>query len=224
LKTPSLARRWKRRVRFGSLRRTRPISDRWGWDRGTPVDRRYIEWFLEEHRVDVTGRVLEVGDSRYTDRYGAELTQVDVLDVNPTNESATLVFDLSAHDRLPEGVFDCFLLMQTLQYVYDFAGAIRGAYRLLRPGGVLLASVPCVSRVARSAGIEGDYWRFTEASTRRLFEGAFGPDRVVVRTYGNVLAATAFLMGLAAEELSEAELAETDEFFPVLVAVRAVKG
>jgi SAM-dependent methyltransferase len=211
-------------VRFGSLRRTRPISDRWGWDRGTPVDRRYIEWFLEEHRVDVTGRVLEVGDSRYTDRYGAELTQVDVLDVNPTNESATLVVDLSAHDQLPEGVFDCFLLMQTLQYVYDFAEAIRGAHRLLRPGGVLLASVPCVSRVARSAGIEGDYWRFTEASTRRLFEGAFGPDRVVVRTYGNVLAATAFLMGLAAEELSEAELAETDEFFPVLVAVRAVKG
>ena len=42
---------------------TKPVSDHWGWDRGTPVDRYYIEQFLAEHAADVRGRVLEVKDS-----------------------------------------------------------------------------------------------------------------------------------------------------------------
>jgi SAM-dependent methyltransferase len=211
-------------VRLGTIRRTTPVSDRWGWDRGTPVDRRYIEWFLEEHRGDVKGRVLEVGDGRYTDLYREHVTQGDILDVDAANKNATIVGDLSAPDRLPDTVFDCFLLLQTLQYVYDVAAAVRGAHRLLREGGVVLATMPTVSRIAQSSGVDADYWRFTGASTRRLFEDVFGADRVEVRTYGNVLAGVAFLMGLAAEELKEHELAERDEFFPVLVAVRAVKS
>src|SRR5215216_119227 len=60
----------RRPVRLGSLGRPRPISEQWGYDRGTPVDRWYIERFLQEHRADITGRVLEVKDSGYTDRFG----------------------------------------------------------------------------------------------------------------------------------------------------------
>ncbi len=216
-------RRWRRRVRFGTIRRTTPVSDRWGWDRGTPIDRRFIEWFLADCRRDIRGRVLEIRDRRYTDRYGRDVEQSDVLDIDELNNDATLVADLRATEELPVDRFDCFILAQTLQYVYELEPAVVSSHRLLRPGGVVLATVPAVSRIARSAGLDGDYWRFTSASCRRLFSNVFGAEHVEVRTYGNVFAAVAFLMGLAAEELAEQELLTVDEFFPVLIAVRATK-
>lgn len=216
-------RRLLRPARLGVLRRTRPLSDFWGFDRGTPVDRHYIESFLAEHRADVRGRVLEVQDCAYTDRFGSGVERRDVLDVDPSNHRATIVADLAAADGIPEGAFDCFILTQTLHLIYDVRSALGHARRLLRPGGVLLATVPAVSRVSRGAAAS-DYWRFTPAAASALFGEVFGPDRVAVRSYGNVLTAVAFLSGMAREELSSRDLATQDEHFPVIVAVRAVKA
>src|SRR6185312_2075371 len=58
------------RVRFGDLRRTTPIASDFGYARGGPVDRYYIEGFLARHADDIRGRVLEVGDASYTHRFG----------------------------------------------------------------------------------------------------------------------------------------------------------
>jgi SAM-dependent methyltransferase len=216
-------RRLRRPAWLGTARRTTPLSDVWGIDRGTPVDRVYVESFLERHRSDIRGRVLEVGDPRYTDRYGTGVTAHDVLDVDPGNPQATLVADLARPDAFEEGAYDCFVLAQTLQYVFDIRAAVRSAHRLLRPGGVLLVTVPCVSRIARSAGVAGDFWRFTHASVERLLAGEFGADAVDVAAHGNVLTAIAFLHGMAAEELKARELEADDPWFPVVVTARAVK-
>jgi hypothetical protein len=88
---------------------------------------------------------------------------------------------------------------------------------------VLLATLPCVGRVSRGAAAT-DYWRFTAASASALFGEAFGPERVAVRTYGNVLTGIAFLSGMAREELAPEDLDTHDEHFPMIVAVRAVKA
>jgi len=213
----------RRPVRLGSLRRTTPISDHWGADRGQPIDRYYIERFLAEHAGDIRGRVLEVMDRRYTERFGRGVSQSDVLDVDGSNPAATVIADLTAAEDVPAKSFDCFVLTQTLQFVYEVEQAVREAHRLLAPGGVLLATVPAVSRIDRHAGVDGDFWRFTAASAQRLFGSAFGGERVRVRAYGNVLAAIGFLAGLAREDLDERELDVEDERFPVLVAVRAEK-
>src|SRR3712207_5592488 len=45
-------------VDFGDLRRTRPLSAQWGFDRGLPIDRYYIEGFLSANAADVGGCVL----------------------------------------------------------------------------------------------------------------------------------------------------------------------
>ena len=213
----------RRPVRLGALRRTTPISDHWGADRGQPIDRYYIERFLAEHAGDIRGRVLEVMDRRYTERFGRAVSQSDVLDVDAGNPAATIVADLTAADGVPGESFDCFVLTQTLQFVYEVEAAIRQAHRLLAPGGVLLATVPVVSKIDRHAGVEGDFWRFTAASAQRLVGSVFGEEWVRVRAYGNVLAAIGFLAGLAREDLGERELDVEDERFPVLVAVRAEK-
>ncbi|TMK70516.1 MAG: class I SAM-dependent methyltransferase [Actinobacteria bacterium] len=220
--TGRLVRKLRRPVRLGSLRRTSPISDRWGWDRGTPIDRHFVERFLSQHRADISGDVVEIGDSRYIDRFGVDVRVKHVLDVDPANPAATMTADLASEDALPAQVADCVIVVQTLQYVYDCAAAVRGVHRLLRGGGVALATMPAVSRISRSTGVGSDFWRFTAPSVERLFGDAFGPD-VSVDAHGNVLTGIAFLAGLAAEDLRPEELAIDDEYFPVLITARAVK-
>jgi len=184
------------------------------------VDRYYIERFLDEHRHDIHGRVLEVKDSGYIDRYGSHIAQRDVLDIDTSNPHATVVADLSAADSIAAEQFDCFVLTQTLQFIYDLRGAIQHAYRILRPNGVLLVTVPSVSPLDRRLT---DYWRLTTASCSALFGEVFGEGNVTVESYGNMLAAIAFLTGMAHQELSEHELDVDDRRFPVIIAVRAVK-
>src|SRR4029079_14872337 len=117
-------------VRFGSFRRRLPLSDNWGFDRGAPIDRYYIERFLAEHSSDICGHVLEIGDNRYTRRIGGtKVTRSDVLHVKATRE-ATIVTDL-AHDKvIPSETFDCIICTQTLQAIYDVRAAIRTLYRV----------------------------------------------------------------------------------------------
>jgi SAM-dependent methyltransferase len=215
--------RLRRPAWLGTIRRTSPLSEHWGRERGTPVDRYYIERFLAEERAAIRGRVLEVMNADYTKRFGAAVFRRDVLDIDPANEAATIVADLAAADSVPSDVFDCFILTQTLQYIYDVKAAVEHAHRILRPGGTLLCTVPAVSRIARLQ-LESEYWRVTPAGCSRLFGDAFSGGDVAVRGRGNVLTAVAFLVGMAAEELSTRELRQDDPFFPLIVTVRATKA
>jgi SAM-dependent methyltransferase len=208
---------------LGTIRRTTPLSDHWGRDRGTPVDRYYIEHFLEGARTAIRGRVLEVMNADYTCRFGAAVERSDVLDIDPTNPSATIVADLANADDVASETFDCFILTQTLQYIYDLRSAVEHAHRILRPGGTLLCTVPTVSRIARRE-LDSEYWRLTTAGCARLFGDVFAGGVVEVRARGNVLSAVAFLVGMAREELSSRELDRDDPFFPVIVTVRATKA
>lgn len=210
---------------LGTVRRLTPVSDRWGKDRGTPIDRYYIEAFLEQHAVDIRGVALEIKDRRYTDRFGRAVECVEVLDVDASNPAATMVADLTAADTIPSGSFDCFILTQTLQFVPDVRSAVAHAHRILRSGGTLLVTVPTASRIPHESAVEpgADKWRFTGFGCDDLFGPIFGPGQVTVRQRGNVLTNVAFLLGMAAEELSPRELETDDPFHPLLVTVRAVK-
>jgi SAM-dependent methyltransferase len=211
-------RRMVRPAWFGTLRRTAPLSRHWGFDRGTPVDRYYIEKFLDGHRRDIRGQVLEVKDNGYTKRFGLAVTRSDVIDIDASNPEATIIADLAAADHVAADQFDCFILTQTLHIIFDIRGALHHSHRLLKPGGVLLATMPVVSRVRTP-----DYWRFTPQACSRLFGDVFGSENVQVEAPGNVLASIAFLEGLAYRELRARELDEHDEQYPLIVTVRAIK-
>jgi SAM-dependent methyltransferase len=215
-------RRALRPASLGALRRTLPYSNVHGFDRGTPVDRYYIERFLSRYRHEIRGYVLELQDSSYTNRFGTDVVRADVLDIAPSNPAATIVADLTAADPIPADRFDCFILTQTLHLIYDVPAALRHARRILKPDGVLQATVPAVGRVP-NAGDGTAYWRFTADSCVKLFGEVFGPANVTVAAHGNVLACVAHLMGMAYEELSPAELELNDQRFPLVVTVRAVK-
>ena len=212
------------RVEWGDLRRRQPLSQQWGRDRGTSIDRHYIEGFLETHRSAVRGRVLEVRDRIYTERFGGgAVTTSDVIDLDAGNGLANVVADLRHADGIAAGTYDCIILTQTLQLIDDIPAVLAECARILRPGGVLLATVPSVIRVDDEAGPDGDFWRLTEASARKLFADAFPVDAFEVSAYGNVMACTAFLYGVSAEEMAPGDLDHVDRTFPVVIAIRAVK-
>jgi SAM-dependent methyltransferase len=214
-------------VRFGSLRRVTPISDTFGYDRGLPIDRYYIERFLQEHSGTIRGRVLEVGDSTYTSRFGSDaaVERADILDVRADNPRATIVGDLTEPDRFSADAFDCVICTQTLPYIYDVHTAVRTLHRILRPGGTVLATVTSVSRVwTKGDRLYGDYWRFTSRSSRLLFEQVFDSEQIAVESYGNVLAAASFLYGLATSELRRDELDYNDPDIPLLIGIKARKA
>ncbi len=213
------------RVSFGDLAGVQPVSPRWGRDRGTPIDRYYIERFLDRHRADIRGRVLEVREPMYAGRFGGDaVTTTDVVDRDPANPRATVVADLRHATEIADATYDCIILTQTLQLVDDMPAVVAECARMLRPGGVLLATAPSVIRVDDEAGVDGDFWRLTEASGRRLLAGAFPVEAFDVGACGNVKACTAFLQGLSVEEMAPADLDHADAAFPLVVTMRAVKA
>ena len=213
-------------VNFGELRRVEPVGRDFGTSRGQPIDRYYIERFLARHAGDVRGRVLEVGNDVYTRRYGGErVTQSDILHVDSSNRRATIVGDLAEAPQIPDAAFDCIVLTQVLQYIYRVESAVQTLHRILRPGGVLLLTVPGITHVPHGTDWAYTwYWAFTELSVRRTLGEVFGGERLGLEVAGNVLAATAFLQGLAAQDLAPDELEALDRDYPVIIAARAQRA
>jgi SAM-dependent methyltransferase len=212
-------------VRFGDFRRPTPISYEWGFDRGQPIDRYYIENFLSAQAGDIQGHVLEFGNDSYTRRFGCDKVMTrDVLNYPYRTEETTFLTDLVSAPEIPSEIFDCVICTQTLQLVWDTRAAIRTLHRVLKPGGVLLATFPGLSQTYDTNWGERWYWNFTSVSARELFGEVFGGEHTVVDVHGNVLAAISFLHGLSAAELTVSELEARVPGYEVTISVRAVKA
>lgn len=179
-----------------------------------------MEHFLGAHRGAIRGVVGEVAERTYADRLGGSRPQrVEVIDRAPRS-GTTVVADLGVRGSLDEGVFDCLIVTQVLQYVPDPEEAVRNMAQALRPGGSLLLAVPALAPHDPHELDDADLWRFWPAGLERLLRLAAPNGESTVVGYGNLTAATAFLHGIAAEELTPAELAAVDRRFPVVVCAR----
>jgi SAM-dependent methyltransferase len=218
--------RKKAPVNVQDLTRSFPISAIFGVDRGTPVDRYYIENFFRKKAHLIGGRVLEVGDSRYSKKFsGGKAESFDVLHLVPDTKAATVIGDLTDTATLPADSFDCFICAQTFQYTFEIRKAVEGAHYLLKPDGVLLATVPGISQISRyDAERYGEYWRFTTDSLKKLFEPVFAGG-LEIESFGNVMAATALLQGVALEDLPDLSLLDVqDPDYQVLLTIQARKA
>lgn len=222
-----LFRSFNRRVfktNWKDFRNTQPFSEVFGKDRGTPIDRYYIEKFLENNSSLISKTVIEIGDNYYTQKFGQTVVKSEVLHFTPGNPLATIIGDLCKKETLPEAVADCFVCTQTLNFIYDFRAAIEGAYYMLKENGVALFTVAGISQISRyDMDRWGDYWRFTSKSAQKIFSEVFGEENVSVQNFGNVLTSIAFLEGIASEELKSEELLYTDNNYQMLITVIASK-
>ena len=212
-------------VRFGSFSHLDPVSRSFGYDRGDPVDRYYIERFLAARASDIRGRVLEVGDDSYTRRFGGTAVDaVDVLHIDEANPKATIVGDIADADHIPSERFDCIVFTQTLHLVWDMRAAVETLHRILRPGGVALVTVPTISNRSNDLWSGQWYWSMTDTAAARLFGEVFGPEQVEARGHGNAVAAVAFLQGLASSEVPTRKLDHDDPQYHIVSTVRAERA
>jgi SAM-dependent methyltransferase len=209
------------------LRRVRPYRAELGGRRGKYIDRYYIEQFLATYQGSIRGKTGEFEGDEYTRKFGGfRVTQTEILDVNEANKRRTMTVDLTKTESVPTEVFDCLICTQTLFLVENYAKALQSLYKMLKPGGVVLVTVPGISPIVRGsliAGLGEDFWRFTARSARHIFAQQFGEENLVVESYGNVATAVGFLHGLVQEELTTEELNFNDPDYEVIVAVKATK-
>ena len=237
---PQPARRWLRAARsrvrrkllwgkvndFSQLKRLQPYRPDFGIHWGKCIDRHYIEGFLNDYKGDICGCVLEVDNPGYILKYGgSRVIRFDVVDLNESNPQRTITADLTNCDGIADNTYDCVVLTQTLLLIYDFDSVIRNIHRILKPGGVVLATMPGIAQLcpASMVGAGTEYWRFTRHSVLRMFSKYFGEAETEVKSYGNVLTAVAFLHGLVVAELTTEELDYIDPTYEVTIGVRARK-
>lgn len=206
-----------------NLRNLKPISTVFAFDRGTPIDRVYIEDFLKKNSALIYGSTLEIAENTYSEKFGANVKTFEILN-RTESPNATIVGDLTDIKTLPENRIDCFICTQTLNFIYDYKEAVKGAHHLLKKNGVVLATVSGISQISRyDMDRWGDYWRFTTLSIKKIFSEVFGEENVEVDFYGNVLSSVAFLEGISAEELTMEELFYKDANYQLTIVVKAKK-
>ena len=211
-------------IRFGDFSSSEPLSRDFGYERGTPIDRYYIENYLESRSADVQGHVLEIAEDTYSLRFGgSKITRQDVLHLNLTDPPVTIVGDLTVPGVMPDNTFDCIILTQTLQMIFNLEDAVTRLHAALKPGGVLLLTVPGITQLESGEWGAAWCWSFTHRSIRNLFERSFDSDALEITTHGNCYSAITFLFGAALEEVDRAKLDPVDMTYPVIVTLRAQK-
>ena len=213
------------KIRFGDMRRLKPFGADYGFGRGGPVDRYYIENFLKANAEAIRGYALEIKDDKYIRQFGGErVSRRDILDIYPSNKMATVNADLAKADHVPANTYDCIVLTQTLQFIYDLRSVIKHVHRILKPGGALLLTVPGITRINYKA--HGSYWcwSFTEASVKNLLKEVFLEKNINIEVHGNVLVAASFLYGVGAGEITQEEYDYKDPDYQLVITAKAVKA
>ena len=200
----------------------RPVSRFFGCERGMAVDRHYISLFLENNAADIKGDVLEVGDSFYTDQYGADkVVRKYVLHVKGWGQG-TIKGNFETGEGIQNLSVDCVICTQVLQYIYDVESALKHIHEILKPGGVALLTVPGIKSISLNDDRNwNEYWSFTPKSMSQLCSVV--TPNYSVQYYGNAKVATAYLYGLCKEELLSDDFEYNDDQFPFLICAKIRK-
>lgn len=213
------------KIKIKEITNKEPVSKVFGFDRGTPIDRYYIESFLKEQSHLIQGNVLEIAESTYTNQFGVGVSQSHILHYDNSNTKATIIGDLCDTTTLPENTIDCFICTQTFNFIYDYKKAIEGSYHVLKKEGVLLATLACMTPISKyDADRWGDYWRFMPQAVQKMFAEVFSEHQITLSLYGNSAVAALFMKGYSLEDIKkEVDLDYTDELFPLIIGVKAIK-
>ena len=185
---------------------------------GTPVDRYYLNKFLDRIRPLVAGETLEIGGSSANREMYRFSKTTSYQSMDAALQSAA---DVKADAHYPKtwkrAQFHTILAFNVLEHCRRPWNVIENIHRWLISGGRFFGVVPIAQRVHNDPK---DYWRIMPDALSALFEDF---DSVEVATFGNLKSCFASLAGISAEEISVEELDEVDPYYPVVACVYAVK-
>jgi SAM-dependent methyltransferase len=206
----TLTRELTSRLEFEGGIAVTPISDVFGIDRGTPLDRVYINRFLQQYGEIIRGDCLEVEEPTYTRKFGQPGHVAHALKFTPNLDGAAeneVVADLTRPGTVPKARFDTFICTQTLNFIFDLDPVIASIHQLLKPGGHALITVAGISQISRYDYERwGDYWRFTDISLFKLLTHKFAEADCKLATFGNVATSCLFLQGVSYEDIPDKKI------------------
>ncbi|WP_113923031.1 glycosyltransferase [Cognataquiflexum aquatile] len=211
------------KIEFGDLFRLKPFSEEFGDDRGGAIDRYYVEKFLKNQSDFIRGKVLEVTDNEYTIKFGGNITQSEILDIDESNPKATIIADLRNAPNLADNSYDCIILTQMLHMVFEYQDVVTTCYRILKPGGHLLLTVPGISNIDYEEWKEYWYWSYTKKAIINILTQVFPKSQVDVKSFGNVHSAAAFLYGMGLPDVKKEMLDFNDPHMQVIISANAQK-
>lgn len=214
----------KRNIKLISDLDIYPVCRNFGTERGTAVDRYYIEMFLAQNADKIKGTVMEIADSQYTRMFGKSKVKKElVLHVEGWGKNS-IKGNFETGEGIEENMVDCLICTQTLQYIYNLKSAIKNIYRLLRPNGAALITVPGIKALCIPDNQNwGERWSFTKESMRQLCLEVCQEESFSVESFGNVKIATAYLYGICREELTKEDFQYNDPQFPFIICVKLTK-
>jgi SAM-dependent methyltransferase len=150
---------------------------------GDDYRRQQLERWIYNHRDELTGRVLDIGVYDRRDWIGPgyqtvglavpEATESFMPDYPPPDICGDVL-----NLPLADNSVDAVLCTEVIEHVTDMQRAIDEIERVLRPGGLLLASTPFLWPEHGIPGEFKDYWRVTADGWRHLLRN-FGQVQLV---------------------------------------------
>jgi SAM-dependent methyltransferase len=115
------------------------------------------------------GRLIDLGcgDMPFRQQLSSQLEAYDSLDFFPRSNQVTYVGDIQHMDMIPASTYDTAICLEVLEHIGDPFMAVREIQRILKAGGVLIVSVPHLSRLHDEPH---DYYRYTRHGLRYLLE------------------------------------------------------
>jgi len=209
--------------KFQSYSRTEPISRLFGLDIGTPIDRYYIEKFLNFNKSKIHGTILEVGDDIYTNKFGSKIISSDVLN-DSRNKLKKIAGNLETGVNIPKNVYNCIICTQTIQVIFNLRNCFHNLINALVPGGTLLITASGISQISRyDYDRWGEYWRFTEQSLYKISNECSLVDKVTTVSYGNLATSKAFLDGIPTEKIHVDTLNYKDSDYQLCVCAKITR-
>ncbi len=164
---------------------------------------------------------MEIEDNMYTRRFGGmKVNNSIVMDVSSTGNGITFQGNLETGEGIRDGIADCFILTQTLMYIFDLKSAAHNICRLLKKDGKAFITCSGISQNSmRCMDHYGCYFNFNQDALIRIFEDEEELRIIDSGSYGNVKTVTAHLNGLCCEDLKESDFEANDKYYPLIVYV-----
>jgi SAM-dependent methyltransferase len=116
-----------------------------------------------------TGALIDVGcgDMPYKDLILSKVQKYDTFDFERRAEGVTFVGDVQHMDMIAAESYDSAICLEVLEHVPDPFKGFDELARILKTGGVLILSVPHLSRLHEEPH---DYYRYTKYALRTILE------------------------------------------------------
>lgn len=198
-------------------------SNDFGFSRGTPIDRYYMNNFFLKNSTYIFNNVLEFGDDYYFKKFCKhENSSCDIFTstLDKRNDNVKRIHgDLTKIAPIYFAKYDCIICTNVLNFIFDTKAAISGISNMLKSGGICIVTLAGFSTHISRYDYDrwGDYWRFNDLSAIKLFENDF--DIIFIKNYGNVYSAIAQMSGFCVEELEVEKVNEIENDYVMITGL-----